>query len=98
MKKYILILVVLGAIGAGVYLFYPQKASQKTIDKMADEICEAVKDIDLNNPEQVMSIASITADITGKQEYQLIEYEEFEAASFKKCERFKEIMDAYNKL
>ncbi|MBM76936.1 MAG: hypothetical protein CL846_00495 [Crocinitomicaceae bacterium] len=99
MKKYILILVVLGAVGAGIYLFYPQKASQETIDKMADEICSAIDGVDFNDMESLMNAAIAVAEITDKTEYQLITEDNQDLAAKEKCpDNWAKFVEAYEKM
>lgn len=98
MKKYILILAVLGAIGTGVYLFYPEKASEEQIDGMATEICQAIDGIDINNVEELIEAVMKVGDITGKPEYQKVTEEEQDVRAKKVCpEKWIKFSEAYEK-
>ena len=85
MKKYILILAVLGAIGTGVYLFYPKGASEEQIDEMATEICQAIDGVDFNSSEQLIEAVMKIGDITNQKEYEKVKEEELDFKTKKVC-------------
>ena len=99
MKKYILILAVLGAIGTGLYLFYPKGASDEQIDGMANEICQAIDGLDINNSKEVEKVVGKVGEISGKEENQEVTFEELASRSKKVCsENWEKFMTAYENL